>query len=55
FPGHVASAVNLTKAVGDTIVYRGETFTIADPTYINALVGRKMPKYQNSTPRVIAY
>lgn len=55
FPGHVASAVKLTKAVGDTITYRGETFTIADPTYINALVGRKMPKYQNSTPRVIAY
>lgn len=54
FPGHVATAVALSQPTGETIRYRGVQYTIADPTYINAVAGMKMPQFKNVTPRVIS-
>lgn len=45
YPGHVATAVKFNVSVpGDNLVYKGETFTICDPTYINAYIGMAMPE-----------
>ena len=54
FPGHVATAVELSNPLGDVINYQRRQYTIADPTYINATAGMKMPQFKNITPRVIA-
>ena len=54
FPGHVATAVALQNPVGQVINYGRKRYTIADPTYINANVGMKMPQYKNTTPKVIS-
>jgi hypothetical protein len=53
FPGHIATAVLLNEPVGDTVVYKGRRFTVADPTYINANAGMKMPQFKNVAPGVI--
>ena len=53
FPGHIATAVQLTHPVGDVINYRNKKYTIADPTYINAQAGMKMPQFKNTEPKVI--
>ncbi len=53
FPGHIATAVLLQQPVGDTVTYKGKRFTVADPTYINANVGMKMPQFKNVAPGVI--
>lgn len=54
YPGHLACAVNFTEEVhGDYIMVNGRKFVIADPTYINAPVGRTMPGMDNQTSRVI--
>jgi len=45
YPGHVATAVNFNVSVpGDNLMYKGETYTICDPTYINAYIGMAMPE-----------
>lgn len=54
YPGHLATAVGFTETVyGDYIVINGKRYTIADPTYINAPVGRTMPQMNNSTAKAI--
>ncbi|MCC8113502.1 MAG: hypothetical protein LIP03_05805 [Bacteroidales bacterium] len=54
YPGHLASAVAFTETVnGDCIVMNGRRFTICDPTYVNAPVGRTMPSMDNSSAKVI--
>ena len=54
YPGHLAAAVHFTDAVnGDYLQVNGERFTIADPTYINAPVGRTMPKMMNRSATAI--
>lgn len=56
YPGHVAAAVHFNEAVkGDGISYKGNRYTITDPTYINANAGMTMPDYKQHTPTVIAY
>ena len=54
FPGHVATAVELKNPQGDVITYQSRQYTIADPTYINARAGMKMPQFKNVTPKVIS-
>lgn len=54
FPGHVATAVALKNPVGSIIDYGQVRYSIADPTYINANVGMKMPRYKNINPEVIS-
>jgi hypothetical protein len=53
FPGHVATAVHLRQPVGEIVSYNNKRFSIADPTYINARVGMKMPQYSKTKPKVI--
>lgn len=53
FPGHIATAVLLKKPTGQVVRFKGKRYTIADPTYINARVGMKMPQYKNINPKVI--
>ena len=54
FPGHIATAVELKNPVGQVVRYQGKKYTIADPTYINAKVGMKMPQYKKVNPKVIS-
>lgn len=55
YPGHLAAAVRFTEAVnGDHILLDGHRYTIADPTYIGAPVGRTMPGMDNKGAMVIA-
>ena len=54
FPGHVATAVALKQPQGEVITHRQRQYTIADPTYINARVGMKMPQFKRVTPKVIS-
>lgn len=53
FPGHVAAAVLLDKPKGSIVHHNGKQYTLADPTYINASVGMKMPQYKNIKATVI--
>lgn len=53
FPGHMATAVGLDFETGGTqYKYAGSTYTIADPTYMNAKVGQCMPRYEHTTPKI---
>lgn len=55
FPGHAATAVRFkSKVDGDRISYSGKTYTICDPTYINARIGMLLPEAKNKQARVIA-
>ncbi len=50
YPGHLATAVHFNSNVkGDYISIGDEKYTVCDPTYINANVGRTMPNMDNST------
>lgn len=54
FPNHLATAVALSSKIsGDSFKYKGKTYTITDPTYINANAGMTMPQYKNSNFSVI--
>ncbi|MCH5307540.1 MAG: hypothetical protein J1E37_05615 [Prevotella sp.] len=54
YPGHLAAAVNFkTQVEGDYINLNGRRFTICDPTYIGAPVGKTMPDMDNQTAKVI--
>lgn len=55
YPGHIAAAVRFSKPVkGDNIQFNGKTFTITDPTYINANAGMTMPEVAAHQPKVIS-
>ena len=55
YPGHLASAVEFTSGnvKGDYIQLDGHKYIIADATYINAPLGRTMPRMDNHTAKVI--
>lgn len=54
YPGHLATAVHFDSEVkGDYITLNGENYTVCDPTYINAGVGRTMPRMDNSKTTVM--
>lgn len=56
YPGHLASAVKLSEApVGSTsyMTADGNAYTVCDPTYINAGVGREMPDFENVQAQLI--
>ncbi|MEF3254497.1 MAG: hypothetical protein K6348_02880 [Deferribacterales bacterium] len=54
YPGHVATAVRFNNnVVGDKVIFNGEVYTVADPTYINANVGMTMPQFKNVRPKGI--
>jgi hypothetical protein len=55
YPGHVAVAVRLddTESAGTFYLFDNKKFTITDPTYIGAAIGKVMPDYRNVQPQII--
>ena len=54
YPGHLYTAVCFNEDVaGDYIMVHGRKFTVADPTFYNANVGKTMSKMDNSKAKVI--
>ena len=56
FSDHMATAVNLkTNINGSKFKYHNTTYTITDPTYINANAGMMMPQYKGKNFEVIRF
>jgi len=56
YPGHIAAAVAFNgKVKGDAWKSNGKTYTVADPTYINATIGMTMPTLKVYTPKVVTF
>lgn len=53
YPGHMSSGVLLKEVGEDSVNLGNKTFTIADPTFINANIGMAMPTYKNRKPEII--
>ncbi len=54
YPGHIATAVALPgDPPGDRFTWRDIRFTVCDPTYIGAGLGRSMPITGSSQPGII--
>jgi hypothetical protein len=54
YPGHIATGVNFdSEVIGDNIMVKGVTYTICDPTYINADLGMAMPQFKDVAPKII--
>jgi hypothetical protein len=46
YDGHIATAVKFSNNVaGDYFTFKGEKYTVCDPTFINAPIGMTMPQY----------
>ena len=55
YNNHLATAVNFSSQVsGDKFTYKERSYTIADPTYINANAGMVMPQYKNSKFQIVS-
>ncbi len=56
YPGHAATAVKFNRNVpGDYILYRGEKYTLCDPTYVNATYGMIVPDVRSSMAKVVDF
>lgn len=54
YTGHVGAAVAFpAPPKGDRITYKGKTYTICDPSYINADVGRSLPDVKGQNARIV--
>ena len=54
YPGHLATAVRFDDVTnGDYITIGNDRYTICDPTYIGAPIGRTMPGMDNQAAKVI--
>ncbi len=54
YPGHIATAVRFPNdEAGDYVMYKGEKYMIADPTYIGAPFGMTMPGMNNVKAEII--
>lgn len=52
---HLATAVKFDQPpAGDSFMVNGEQFTIADPTYVLADVGKSMPHLEGANPEIIS-
>ena len=55
YPGHLATAVGFKSEVnGDWLTYKNRKYTVCDPTFENAPVGRTMPGMDNQKAKIIA-
>ena len=50
YPNHMATALYIPLS-GDSIKIKGRRFVVADPTYINAQIGRAMPQFRGKLPK----
>lgn len=56
YDGHIATAVKMQSQMqGDSYRINGETFWVADPTYINANVGSVMPQFKNKSAKFVVF
>jgi hypothetical protein len=56
YDGHIATAVKVKSSIlGDKYSINGESFVVADPTYINANVGSVMPQFKNKSAKFIVF
>jgi len=56
YPGHIATAIQFNSRIkGDDLKVAGKTYTICDPTYINANIGQCMPQFISTKPRAIRF
>lgn len=54
YPAHMSTAVHFTTdQPGDYVLYNGEKYVMADPTYINAPFGMTMPVYKDVVPTIM--
>lgn len=55
YPNHIAAAVSFPRPVEAATEYRSgkETYTLCDPTYINAGIGECMPQFLGKKPELI--
>lgn len=55
YPEHIATAVAFEEPViGDYFEIGGKKYTVCDPTYINADIGKTMPQYKNTCAEIIS-
>jgi hypothetical protein len=56
YPGHLATAVAFKSVPGgDAFDIAGKTYTVCDPTYINADAGMTMPDFKAASPTVVQF
>lgn len=56
YDGHIATAVAVKSAInGDAFNINGKRYVVADPTFINANVGRTMTGFENQSPQIITF
>ncbi|MBA1438652.1 MAG: hypothetical protein FAF05_06675 [Epsilonproteobacteria bacterium] len=54
YADHISTALYI-PVKGDSVTIGSRKYVIADPTYINANVGKSMPRYQNTVPQKFIY
>lgn len=56
YPNHIATAVRFNEPVkGDHVIVEGHQYTVCDPTYIGAKIGRAQPQYKNVAAKVLKF
>jgi len=56
YPGHAATAVYFPENVkGDWVEFQGKRYTVCDPSYIGADLGRTLPQASNQMARVVDF
>lgn len=54
FPNHLATAIAIDSNVqGESVLYKGKKFYIADPTYSGSNIGQAMPQLQGQKIKII--
>ncbi len=56
YPNHLSFAVYIPgKQDGDMVAWQNRSYTIADPTYVNANAGATMPQFRGVQPTVVPF
>lgn len=56
YPNHIATAVCFNDNIaGDFVTVGGKKYTVCDPTYIGASIGKTMPQFKNVAAKVLKY
>lgn len=56
YPNHIATAVCFNESInGDYVIVKGHKYTVCDPTYIGAKIGRTQPQYKNVAAKVLKF
>ncbi len=54
YSDHVSCAVKFNEQVkGDFLTINNQTYTVCDPTYLNAPIGMAMPKYKDEKAKIV--